>query len=159
MFIKYHDIRLMCAHPFITCAVVTMMEVFKSLTSIKKSEMNTHETCVCPNDECGKTFDRPLQLTVLSSDPVETYPACPYCMSRIEIEEEKQKPTKEAPIAPKLSARATVLQREHETEREEAKETSTQKCPRGFGYLKKRPKGTSIPDECLVCPKMIQCLA
>ena len=132
------------------------MEACRSLTSTKKDEINTRETCVCPNDECGRTFDRPLQLTVLSSDPVETYPACPYCMSRIEADEEKQKLTKETPIALKIR---TALQNEQEKEREEIEETSTQKCSHEFGYLKKRPKGASIPDECLVCQKMIQCLS
>jgi len=31
-------------------------------------------------------------------------------------------------------------------------------CLHEFGYLKNRPKGKPIPDECLTCPKMIQCL-
>jgi len=136
-----------------------------SLTSIKKSEMNAQETCTCPNDECGRTFEHPLQLTVLCSDPVETYPACPYCMSRIENEEEEledqeqqedQELAKNEPIALKIK---TALQKEQERENEEPKEPSTPRCTHDFGYLKKRPKGTSIPDECLVCPKMIQCLS
>ena len=33
------------------------------------------------------------------------------------------------------------------------------KCPHGFGYLKKREKDTSIPDECLSCPRMLECLS
>jgi DNA-directed RNA polymerase subunit RPC12/RpoP len=130
-----------------------------SLTSIKKSEMNGQEACVCPNDECGRTFEHPLQLTVLCSDPVETYLACPYCMSRIENGEEEQEDqelTKDAPIALKIK---TALQKEQKRDNEEPEEPSTPKCTHNFGYLKKRPKGTSIPDECLVCPKMIQCLS
>jgi hypothetical protein len=77
-------------------------------------------------------------------------------MSRIEADGEKQKLTKETPIALKIR---TALQNEQEKEREEIEETSTQKCSHEFGYLKKRPKGASIPDECLVCQKMIQCLS
>jgi DNA-directed RNA polymerase subunit RPC12/RpoP len=127
-----------------------------SLTSIKKNEMNNQETCICPNDECGRAFDHPVQLTVLSSDPVETYPACPYCMSRIETREEEQELTKEAPIALKIK---TALQKERERGNEEPEEPSAPRCVNGFGYLKKRPKGASIPDECLVCQKMIQCLS
>jgi len=30
-------------------------------------------------------------------------------------------------------------------------------CPYYFGFLKTFPKKTSIPDECLTCPKIIQC--
>ena len=31
-------------------------------------------------------------------------------------------------------------------------------CAHHFGYLKKRPKDTPIPEACLTCKKMIQCL-
>jgi len=33
-----------------------------------------------------------------------------------------------------------------------------QKCIHNFGYLKNQPKGTSIPDECFGCPKVLRCL-
>jgi hypothetical protein len=32
------------------------------------------------------------------------------------------------------------------------------KCPRRFGYLKTLPLGSSVPDECYNCPRMMQCL-
>jgi DNA-directed RNA polymerase subunit RPC12/RpoP len=124
------------------------------LASLKKNETNTNENCTCPNDECGKSFDHPIQLTVLSNDPVETYPACPYCMSRIDLEEENMKHTDQLPKVMKIKA---VLQ--EEKEREESKDTNEPKCQHGFGYLKKRSKGSPIPDECLICQKMIQCLS
>jgi DNA-directed RNA polymerase subunit RPC12/RpoP len=130
------------------------MEANSSLTTLKKNEPFNHETCTCPNDECGKNFDRPIELTVLSSNPVETYPACPYCMSRIDIAEEEQKPTKNTLTSLRIR---TVLEKEQE--KAEKKETDETKCSHGFGYLKKRQKGTPIPDECLLCQKMIQCLA
>ncbi|MGQ9545081.1 MAG: hypothetical protein ACUVQX_04775, partial [Candidatus Bathycorpusculaceae bacterium] len=31
-------------------------------------------------------------------------------------------------------------------------------CKHFLGYLRKRPKDSPIPDECLVCEKMIECL-
>jgi DNA-directed RNA polymerase subunit RPC12/RpoP len=134
-----------------------MMEANK-LTSLKKNEISNHESCTCPNDECGKNFDHPIQLTVLSSDPVETYPACPYCMSRIEMEKEEREPQKQPrDILSSMKIKAAL---EKEQEKAEKKETVTEAiCSHGFGYLKKRPKGTQIPDECLVCQKMIQCLS
>lgn len=33
------------------------------------------------------------------------------------------------------------------------------KCPHGFGNLKKRDKSADIPDECLSCPRMLECLS
>lgn len=153
MFIKYHDIRLMCRHACHVCSR-NNNGGYKSLTSPRKNENNSQEFCICPNDQCGRSFEHPLQLTVLSSDPVETYPACPYCMSKIDIEEEKQQPLKQASMALKIK---TVL--EKEKDRQEPKDPDETKCQHGFGYLKTRPKGSSIPDECLVCQKMIQCLS
>jgi len=33
------------------------------------------------------------------------------------------------------------------------------KCPHSFGYLSKLPKGTPLPEECFLCPKVVECLA
>jgi len=30
-------------------------------------------------------------------------------------------------------------------------------CPYGFGHLKKLGNNAPIPDECLTCPKMLEC--
>ena len=121
---------------------------------LKKDETLNHEKCTCPNDECGRSFDHPIEITVLSSNPAETYSACPYCMSRIEAKtEEEIEPTKDT-VTP--SRMRTVLEKE---KGKMEKERIEPKCSHGFGYLKKRAKGTQIPDECLTCEKMIQCIA
>jgi hypothetical protein len=31
-------------------------------------------------------------------------------------------------------------------------------CPHHMGYLKKRSKDESVPDSCLTCPKILQCM-
>ena len=31
-------------------------------------------------------------------------------------------------------------------------------CQHELGYLKKRDRGSPIPDECLICVKMIDCM-
>ena len=31
-------------------------------------------------------------------------------------------------------------------------------CAHHLGYLKRRPKNTPIPEECLTCSKMIECM-
>jgi hypothetical protein len=38
------------------------------------------------------------------------------------------------------------------------KEKGNADCQHFLGYLKKRPKGKSVPDECLTCNKMIECM-
>jgi DNA-directed RNA polymerase subunit RPC12/RpoP len=155
MFIKYHDIRLICRHACHKYSRNHNGGLIRELSSSRKNENNNREACVCPNDECGRSFEHPLQLTVLSSDPVETYAACPYCMSKIELEEENQPLAKQVSTTLKIK---TVLQKEKENERQETTDQGELKCEHGFGYLKNRPKGTSIPDDCLLCQKMIQCL-
>ncbi len=37
--------------------------------------------------------------------------------------------------------------------------SSSSTCPHEFGYLGTLPKSASIPDECLGCPEIIECLA
>ena len=36
-------------------------------------------------------------------------------------------------------------------------ETDSLKCPHSFGYLKKLDKNAPIPDECLNCPRIMEC--
>jgi len=129
------------------------MEALLGLAYLKKNSINTNETYVCSNGKCGKSFNHPLQLTILSSNPVETYPACPYCMSKIEIKEDKPKPVKHVFKSLEIDA---MQQNEKKIEVADVGEV---KCSHSFGYLKTRPKGSPIPDECLVCQKMIQCIS
>lgn len=37
------------------------------------------------------------------------------------------------------------------------KEKGPSECPHHFGYLANRPKNESIPQECLICPKILEC--
>ncbi len=45
-----------------------------------------------------------------------------------------------------------------ETELEDKKEDECSGCPDEFGYLANRPPDTPIPSQCLVCPKMVDCM-
>jgi hypothetical protein len=38
-------------------------------------------------------------------------------------------------------------------------QTSSKKCSHFFGYVKTLPKNTPIPDECLWCPSIVDCLS
>ena len=40
----------------------------------------------------------------------------------------------------------------------EKKEKASSKCPHHFGYLADRPKSAPMPDECLTCEKMLECI-
>jgi len=44
-------------------------------------------------------------------------------------------------------------------ERREKEKTGVQYCPHYFGYLGEHPKNTPIPNECLTCTKIMECLS
>ena len=39
-----------------------------------------------------------------------------------------------------------------------SKETESTECPESFGYLSNRPKDEPIPQKCLVCSRMVDCM-
>jgi uncharacterized Zn-finger protein len=93
----------------------------------------------CPYKGCEKTFEKPSVLTDSSSMPRQTYYACPYCMSKLDIIVENLKI-----VSVKPTEYPTVLD-------------SPAKCARYSAFLGTNLKDGTTPDECLVCPKVLQC--
>ena len=102
--------------------------------------LHTHEEKLrCPYTGCGKSFEKPTILTDTTTIPRETFYACPYCMSKIDIQTENMKI---------ISVKPTDYPKVLDT---------PAKCARYVGFLNTISKNGSIPDECLVCPKVLQC--
>ncbi len=95
----------------------------------------------CPYEKCGKTIETPLVVTDMSKTPRETYYACPYCLSKVEIVVKGEKGLDSVTF---------------ETS-DNPKEISSLKCPHHFGHLRDLPGGASIPEECLTCTQLIRC--
>jgi len=95
----------------------------------------------CPYVKCGRVFEKPLVLTDMSKTPRETYYACPYCLSKVEIVVEDEKGLSSVSVETSDNPR----------------EMPPLECPHHFGDLKSLPENASIPDECLTCPHLIQC--
>jgi len=93
----------------------------------------------CPYDGCGKKFEKPTVLTDFSTMPRSSYYACPHCMSRLDIIMDGMKIK---------DIKATEYPRVFE---------SPAKCAHFFGSLNAVPAGVPLPDECLLCPKVLQC--
>jgi len=104
-------------------------------------------------DTCGEEFENPLLAMVFADSLVEEYYACPKCLSKVasireknvkvsEINEAEVEGLVEAPAALKF----------------ESSEGEAAGCVHHLGYLKNRPKNTPIPEECLTCSKMIDCM-
>ena len=116
---------------------------------------------VCGYERCGKSFAAPVRLTDLSHKPrSETYYACPYCFSKME-ETNSDEPTGlklmqsgEYEIATKSPNKGTSVG----ALKDAGKDAPVASCPHHVGYLKTRSKSEAVPDSCLTCPKILQCM-
>jgi len=93
---------------------------------------------------CGRVVSVPVRLTDFSRRPVEeTYYACPFCFSRLDVEDVTEH-----------------LEHSHTHKKTVGKKfpVAVSDCSHEFGYLRSRPKDSAIPDECLTCPRILQCM-
>jgi DNA-directed RNA polymerase subunit RPC12/RpoP len=97
-------------------------------------------------NECGGTFQKPLRAIDSSKGNVEEYYACPRCMTKVDYR-------KAQPSIAKVSG-ISVEEREKAPEKPEGDLA----CSHSLGYLRKRAKDMPIPDECLTCNRMIECM-
>jgi hypothetical protein len=111
------------------------MQLFRGRSNTNSSEGGHMH---CPYKGCEKAFDKPTLLTDQTKIPRESYYACPFCMSKIDIITEKMKVVD----VKSVEYPATVFE-------------SPAKCARFSGLI--GVQGSAIPDECLVCPKVLQC--
>jgi hypothetical protein len=120
----------------------------KSLNYVKLSAENSEDEPSFRCNECRGTFQKPILVTLSSRGYVQTYNACPRCLSKVTVfKQQKSRETEEtsAPI-------------DNPMKKSVAKEENNAGCQHFLGYLKGRPKDKSVPDECLTCNKMIECM-
>ncbi|MEM3536839.1 MAG: hypothetical protein QXF44_03610 [Candidatus Bathyarchaeia archaeon] len=98
---------------------------------------------------CHEIFKRPLLATDSSGGRVHVYYACPRCLSKVDVKERGRSEEREESRAVEKVERSGKIADEH----------ANSVCKHFLGYLRKRPKNTPIPDECLTCERMIECLA
>jgi DNA-directed RNA polymerase subunit RPC12/RpoP len=117
-------------------------------------ETSEHGRCAV----CGEEYETPLFAVVSSDYLVEEYYACPRCLSKVTLNVGRQKNVEVEKVE------ADEAEEENEAEepeqmKVEQTEEQTGTCTHHLGYLKRRPKNTPIPEECLTCSKMIDCLS
>jgi hypothetical protein len=110
----------------------------------------------CSNPSCQKIFDEPVKAKNLGPENTEAYDACPYCLTAI---------TAENPSADEKSGELETVTVETESvgirPREEAFPLSSPKgqaCTHHLGYLSERSAREKIPEECIVCENVLQCM-
>jgi hypothetical protein len=110
------------------------------------SVMPQEQAIVCPYVKCGKLFSEPIELTVRAKGSLKTYYACPHCFSRVSVPDNPGKSLSEAPLgALKKASKGTTKE-------------DVANCAHFLGYLKTRPKGSPIPDDCLTCAAILKCM-
>ena len=137
---------------------------------------NQSGVLVCPNPKCHRKIEEPILLNNLSTTPAEQYHACPHCFIKLDADAENDENlTQEAvpspPVHPALGKVLDVISAQPQKEKEEKKkkeeppvkppekeETGPSECSHHFGYLANRPKDAPIPQECLTCPKIVDCM-
>ena len=117
------------------------------------TQSETKENSAC--DVCGEEYEEPVVAELHSGSMIEEYYACPRCLTKVgDVEHERKTETRES-----LEEEEEKPQEVEETATvETSKLEETQTCPYHMGYLKKRQKGTAIPEGCLTCTKMIDCM-
>jgi len=129
---------------------------------------NESEVVACPHPKCRRKIEEPILLNCLSTSPEEQYYACPYCFTKLDVDVEKAQPPRqveeeeeEPTIEPLEKEQPTIkpLEEEEPTVEPPQREVKAPSgCTHRFGYLAKRPKNDPIPQECLTCSKIVDCM-
>jgi len=90
---------------------------------------------------------------------VAVYEACPYCLTEITLEkgsaitEEVQEPKANVKEINSKQAKSLAIERKPSQPL-----SKMQECAHHFGYLSQRSKKEKIPEECMVCENIVQCM-
>ena len=116
----------------------------------------------CPNASCGKVFSKPLKALNLQQDPDGPFDACPYCLTEINVEDTPAVAPDEPETFEKEEAEAEpeVEMEEKEPSAEIPVDTSETPsgCQHHIGYLSEKSSKEQIPDQCMMCKDIVQCM-
>jgi hypothetical protein len=125
----------------------------------KSARAIMNHSFTCQNPSCGKVFPKPIKASNLRLKKVEVYDACPHCLAKIA--------EKEIPLTNEGELDLKVEDARNDGEltlslpiiNDKSVERSSKiQCTHHFGYLSQRPKKESIPEECIVCERIVKCM-
>jgi hypothetical protein len=124
----------------------------------------------CPNPKCEKKFENLIIVHDSSHMPSDSYYACPYCLMKLDpiatqilkkdeisIEEKVEKKTEIANTHPEKESIEEKVEKKTEIANTHPEKEIPKGCPQYFGYLYVRPRDDIIPQECLMCQKILDC--
>ena len=101
---------------------------------------------------CGDSSKTPLSAMMFLGSETEEYYACPRCLSRTANTYAKQVSEDFGKLE------YNIIEHEESTILNESSSEEPKRCAHSLGYLKNRAKSSHIPEECLTCSKMIECM-
>jgi len=91
----------------------------------------------------------------LQQTPPEPYFACPYCLTKIKANQ----PTEAVQVFEQQLQKTQPKSSQDETKKEqEKKDEKSADCRHHPGYLSERSSKEQIPDECMVCKDIVECM-
>jgi hypothetical protein len=114
------------------------------------ADMGEKKMVTCQNASCKKSFNAPLKTLNLQRSPREIYNACPFCLTELKILEKRVESQLE-----NLKSEANLRETKEKSNRNNDNPT---KCHFHPGYLSERTSKDNIPDECLVCKDILECM-
>jgi hypothetical protein len=112
--------------------------------------MGEKKAFTCQNVSCKRTFNTPLKTFNLQLSPTESYSSCPFCLTEIKIPQK--------PIESQLENRQSDVDQRASKEKADKNNDTLTKCHFHPGYLSERTSKENIPDDCLVCKDIIECM-
>jgi len=91
----------------------------------------------------------------LQEKQTEPYYACPYCLTKLEIEQPKKEEEKVS--FEKLSQTQPEEKQDKGKDKNRTKEKPSE-CQLHPGYLSERSSKEEIPDGCLLCKDIVECM-
>ncbi|MCW4031398.1 MAG: hypothetical protein NWE80_03440 [Candidatus Bathyarchaeota archaeon] len=100
----------------------------------------------CPNPKCQREIENFIIVHDHSKKPADIYYGCPYCLFKLD------------PTATQvLKKEEMVVEEKKDTKKILPKREVPPGCPQYLGYLSIHFNEANIPQECLICPRILDC--
>jgi hypothetical protein len=107
----------------------------------------------CQNEKCKSVFASPILVENMALHA--RYYACPSCFTALKKALGKRRKKKVEPAADVMREVVNVQSIDQSVFRQN---NEVGNCPHHFSYLGERAKGERIPDECMLCTKVMDCM-
>jgi hypothetical protein len=126
----------------------------------KKETIMEGISFACSNPSCRKVFANPLKAEVRGSTRTKPYDACPYCLTEIILSNSNSESDDLQDVLKPAAEGSTIVEPQTELNPRKISEIPVKVagCRHSFGYLSKRAANEQIPDECMTCENIIQCM-